>query len=109
MQRASHQLWHTRRFPWRMAVQQRSRPRARRTALVLASLFVLLVVVGVIALPRFIAFPVVSSANQLAQTAMFGSDAQHTHANPAEHILTPKTVSHLTTDWTSFPTEGSLL
>src|SRR5487761_655983 len=45
MQQASHQIWHTHCFRWPMAVQQRSRPHARRSVLVLASLFVLLVVV----------------------------------------------------------------
>jgi outer membrane protein assembly factor BamB len=39
---------------------------------------------------------------------MFGIDAQHTHAIPTEHILTPQTVSHLIPGWTSFPTGGSL-
>ena len=39
---------------------------------------------------------------------MFGLDAAHTHANPAEHILIPSTVPHLVADWSSFPMGGSL-
>lgn len=41
-------------------------------------------------------------------TIMFGFDAQHTHYNPSEQRLTCANVSHLTFDWASPATGGSI-
>lgn len=76
--------------------------------ILLVSLLIIGAIVGVFLLPRFISLGTIHTTVQPPQMAMFGIDAQHTHANPVEHILTPRTVSHLTVDWTSFPTGGSL-
>ena len=46
--------------------------------------------------------------NSFVNAPMFGTDAQHTHFNAAEHLLTYKTVAHLVPDWTSPATGGSL-
>jgi len=46
--------------------------------------------------------------SRAAGSAMLGVDAQHTHDNPHEHILTYANVSHLVPDWSSFATGGSI-
>src|SRR5581483_9874541 len=96
------------RYHFAQTIPEQKRRSVRRIMYLLVSLFVLIVIVSVILLPKFFGQPSTQVAIRTGPTAMFGLDAAHTHANPVEHILIPSTVPHLVAGWSSFPTAGSL-